>query len=123
MVALAGHAGGPAIQGDADENVLADAVERALDEAGWETAHVVGNSLGGYVALQLATRGRARSVVALAPSDLLNRLGRVAGLLEAVSQLPTDEGPARALTAGLIADGLAAVDAWNEWHRARTPAA
>ena len=63
------------------------------------------------------------AIVGLAPSDLLNRLGRVAGLLDAVSQLPTDEGPAQALTAGLIADGVAAVDAWNKWHRSRTPVA
>ena len=48
--------------------MLADAVERAMDEAGFETAHLVGNSLGGYVALQLAARGRARAVVALAPA-------------------------------------------------------
>ena len=39
-----------------------------MDEAGFETAHIVGNSLGGYVALQLAARGRAESVVALAPA-------------------------------------------------------
>ena len=39
-----------------------------MDEAGFETAHLVGNSLGGNVALQLAARGRARSVVALAPA-------------------------------------------------------
>jgi pimeloyl-ACP methyl ester carboxylesterase len=45
----------------------AAAVERALDEAGFETAHVAGNSLGGYLALKLAERGRARSVVALPP--------------------------------------------------------
>jgi pimeloyl-ACP methyl ester carboxylesterase len=38
-----------------------------MDEAGFETAHIAGNSLGGYLALQLAARGRARSVVALAP--------------------------------------------------------
>ena len=63
------------------------------------------------------------AIVGMAPSDLLNRLGRVAGLLEAVSQLPTDEGPAQALIAGLIADGVAAVDAWNKWHRSRTPVA
>ena len=31
-------------------------------------AHLVGNSLGGYVALRLAQRGRAASVVALAPA-------------------------------------------------------
>ena len=65
---LAGHAGGPRIEGEIHEDVLADGVERALDQVGWETAHVVGSSLGGYVALQLAARGRARSVVALAPS-------------------------------------------------------
>ena len=39
-----------------------------MDDAGFETAHIVGNSLGGYMALQLAARGRARSVVALAPA-------------------------------------------------------
>jgi pimeloyl-ACP methyl ester carboxylesterase len=67
-VTLAGHAGGPPIVGEVGDASLADAVERAMDEAGVETAHVVGNSLGGYVALQLASRGRARSVVALAPA-------------------------------------------------------
>jgi pimeloyl-ACP methyl ester carboxylesterase len=65
---LAGHAGGPPIEGEAGEGVLVDAVEEAMDEAGFDTAHVAGNSLGGYVALQLAARGRARSVVAFAPA-------------------------------------------------------
>ena len=65
---LAGHAGGPPIEGEVTTAVLADAVERAMDEAGFETAHIVGNSLGGYLALQLAARGRARTVVALAPA-------------------------------------------------------
>jgi pimeloyl-ACP methyl ester carboxylesterase len=65
---LAGHAGGPPLEGEIDDSVLADGVERAMDEAGFETAHIVGNSLGGYVALQLAARGRARTVVALAPA-------------------------------------------------------
>jgi pimeloyl-ACP methyl ester carboxylesterase len=65
---LAGHAGGPAIDGPADEDALADAVEAAMDEAGFATANVVGNSLGGYLALRLAARGRACSVVALAPA-------------------------------------------------------
>jgi len=39
-----------------------------MDAAGFETAHLAGNSLGGWVALQLAARGRARSVTALAPA-------------------------------------------------------
>ena len=64
---LPGHAGGPPIAGAVDDSLLPDAVERAMDEAGFETAHLVGNSLGGFVALQLAARGRATSVVALAP--------------------------------------------------------
>jgi pimeloyl-ACP methyl ester carboxylesterase len=66
---LAGHAGGPALSGDAPpEDQVVEAVERAMDEAGFERAHLAGNSLGGYVALQLAARGRAQSVVALAPA-------------------------------------------------------
>lgn len=65
---LAGHAGGPPVEGGVDESALADGVERAMDGAGFETAHLVGNSLGGYLALQLAARGRARTVVALAPA-------------------------------------------------------
>ena len=40
-----------------------------MDVAGFATAHLVGNSLGGYVALlRLAQRGRAETVVALAPA-------------------------------------------------------
>lgn len=66
---LLGHAGGPRLDGQVvSDSLIVDAVERAMDEAGFETAHIVGNSLGGYVALQLAARGRARSVVALAPA-------------------------------------------------------
>jgi pimeloyl-ACP methyl ester carboxylesterase len=59
---LPGHAGGPPFAGE-----LADAVERAMDDAGFATAHIAGNSLGGYVALELAARDRARTVVAFAP--------------------------------------------------------
>jgi pimeloyl-ACP methyl ester carboxylesterase len=64
---LVGHAGGPPLEGEVTRDLLPDAIERAMDEAGFETAHIVGNSLGGYFALQLAARGRAESVVALAP--------------------------------------------------------
>lgn len=64
---LPGHAGGPPV-GEISHHTLPDAIERAMDELGWETAHIAGNSLGGFVALQLAARGRARTVVALAPA-------------------------------------------------------
>jgi pimeloyl-ACP methyl ester carboxylesterase len=65
---LLGHAGAQPLEGVFGDAMLADAVERAMDDAGFETAHLVGNSLGGYLALELAARGRARSVVALAPA-------------------------------------------------------
>jgi pimeloyl-ACP methyl ester carboxylesterase len=67
-VTLAGHAGGPPLPGELGDDTLAEGVERAMDAAGFELADVVGNSLGGYTALRLAARGRARSVVALAPA-------------------------------------------------------
>jgi pimeloyl-ACP methyl ester carboxylesterase len=51
---------------------LADAVEQAMDEAGFERAHVAGNSLGGWIALELARRGRALTVVGLSPAGLLH---------------------------------------------------
>jgi pimeloyl-ACP methyl ester carboxylesterase len=49
---------------------LADAVEGELDRLGWERPALVSNSLGGWVALELARRGRASPVVAIAPSGL-----------------------------------------------------
>ena len=67
-ITLAGHAGGPRIEAAITDAVLADAVEAEMDRAGWATAHLAGNSLGGYVALQLAARGRAETVVAFAPA-------------------------------------------------------
>jgi pimeloyl-ACP methyl ester carboxylesterase len=42
---LAGHAGGPPLNGGgATGAALADAVERAMDDAGFATAHLVGNT-------------------------------------------------------------------------------
>jgi pimeloyl-ACP methyl ester carboxylesterase len=66
---LAGHAGGAPLPPGVDPDVaIVDAVEAAMDAVGWETATIVGNSLGGYVAFQLAARGRAQAVIALAPA-------------------------------------------------------
>jgi pimeloyl-ACP methyl ester carboxylesterase len=68
-VTLAGHVGGQEVPAEtASLTVLVDAVERDMDDAGFDTAHLVGNSLGGWIALELARRGRARSVVAIAPA-------------------------------------------------------
>jgi pimeloyl-ACP methyl ester carboxylesterase len=58
---------------------LADAVERAMDDAGFERALVCGNSLGGWIALELARRGRADSVVAISPAGLQHAREKVWG--------------------------------------------
>jgi pimeloyl-ACP methyl ester carboxylesterase len=66
---MAGHNGGPrAGTWSLSSSVLADHVERQMDELGWDTAHIVGNSLGGWVAFELERRGRARSVTGIAPA-------------------------------------------------------
>ncbi|HEX8102316.1 MAG TPA: alpha/beta fold hydrolase [Solirubrobacteraceae bacterium] len=64
---LPGHTGGPpAPEGD-DISELVDALERMLDEVGWDQAHIAGFSLGGWMTLELAKRGRARTATAFAP--------------------------------------------------------
>lgn len=51
-----------------DTAVLVDDIERRLDQLGWETAHIVGNSLGGWVGFELERRGRARTLTGIAPA-------------------------------------------------------
>lgn len=58
---------------------LADAVEAAMDEAGFASAHVAGNSLGGWIALILGRRGRARTVTAISPAGLAHARERILG--------------------------------------------
>jgi pimeloyl-ACP methyl ester carboxylesterase len=67
---LAGHLGGPPLSVAPPLVVegIVDAMCRQLDDAGIDSAHLVGNSLGGWVALELARRGRAKSVLALSPA-------------------------------------------------------
>ncbi|MFE3618175.1 alpha/beta fold hydrolase, partial [Streptomyces anulatus] len=65
--AFAGHWGGPKVEGWAmDVYALADQIEDQLDELGWRTCHIAGNSLGGWVGLELARRGRARTLTTIA---------------------------------------------------------
>lgn len=70
LARLAGHADGPPLPPGTPATVraLADQLERDLDRAGVGAAHLVGNSLGGWLALELAARGRALSVTALSPA-------------------------------------------------------
>jgi len=66
---LAGHLGGPGLAaGNHGIAPVADALEALLDDGGIDRAHVVGNSLGGWLACEMAQRGRALSVVAFSPA-------------------------------------------------------
>ncbi|MDO9406947.1 alpha/beta fold hydrolase [Patulibacter sp.] len=75
---LPGHIGGPELPFVVDPgpgrerfDVLVDALERHLDDHGvHEPIDVVGNSIGGWAALELARRGRARRVVAIGPMGM-----------------------------------------------------
>ncbi|OUC97069.1 alpha/beta fold hydrolase [Streptosporangium minutum] len=52
---------------------LADAVVSFCDMLGLREPHVAGNSLGGYVALELASRGVVRTATALSPAGFWSR--------------------------------------------------
>jgi pimeloyl-ACP methyl ester carboxylesterase len=69
-LSLPGYGRSEPVEGEPTVPALADAVEEAMDAAGLDTAHVVGNSMGGCIASDLARRGRARSVVAISPAGL-----------------------------------------------------
>ncbi|MEU8382667.1 alpha/beta fold hydrolase [Streptosporangium sp. NPDC048865] len=52
---------------------LADSIESFFAVLGLRDPHVAGNSLGGYVALELASRGVVASAAALSPAGFWNR--------------------------------------------------
>jgi pimeloyl-ACP methyl ester carboxylesterase len=65
---MPGHNGGAKGSFFLSSGALADDVERRMDALGWDTAHIVGNSLGGWVAFELERRGRARTLTGIAPA-------------------------------------------------------
>jgi pimeloyl-ACP methyl ester carboxylesterase len=68
-VTTLGHRGGVAAKRrPVTVRDLVDDVERALDARGLKRPHIAGNSLGGWMAIELARRGRARTVCALSPA-------------------------------------------------------
>jgi pimeloyl-ACP methyl ester carboxylesterase len=71
-VDLPGHGHSPPLPAglDSTPEALADALEREMLGAGFDSAHLAGNSLGGWIALELARRGRARTVTAISPAGL-----------------------------------------------------
>src|ERR1700712_3835548 len=70
LPALGHQAGRPCEKRPCRIEHVVDDVERSLDALGIQRAHVAGNSMGGWLALELARRGRARSVCALSPAGM-----------------------------------------------------
>jgi pimeloyl-ACP methyl ester carboxylesterase len=67
---LHGHAGGPPLDSQVAPSVqaLVDGIEEGLDRLGLPKVHIAGNSLGGWIGIELARRGRAQSLVLLSPA-------------------------------------------------------
>jgi pimeloyl-ACP methyl ester carboxylesterase len=72
VVDLPGHGASAPLPPGADAGcpALAATLVGVLDELGVRRPHVVGNSLGGWVALEVAAAGAAASVTGLAPAGL-----------------------------------------------------
>ncbi|MDQ1568260.1 MAG: hypothetical protein QOF96_3140 [Actinomycetota bacterium] len=79
---LPGHCGGAALAPDRPVTVAAvvDTLAAELDRRQIDRAHLVGNSLGGWLALELARRGRARSVVVFGSAGAWSSERRVRAL-------------------------------------------
>jgi pimeloyl-ACP methyl ester carboxylesterase len=67
---LHGHAGGPPLDPHDPPSVeaLVDGIEAELDRLGLQKVHIAGNSLGGWIGIELARRGRAKSLVLFSPA-------------------------------------------------------
>ena len=98
---------------------LADAVEDEMGRADFDTAHLAGNSLGGWISLELARRGRARTVTAISPAGLQHRREKawganiLRGMRWASQNLPTPDALRRnPVTRSLLA-GPTSGRPWN----------
>jgi pimeloyl-ACP methyl ester carboxylesterase len=110
-VDMPGFGGSPAFANGTPPTpqALAASLAAFLDELGIDRAHLAGNSLGGWVALELAKLGRARSVVTLSAAGFwvaplgprptpIRRIGRA--LLPIVPLLARSARGRRALLRG-----------------------
>jgi pimeloyl-ACP methyl ester carboxylesterase len=69
-VDLPGFGQSAPLAGEPTPAALGEAVAAQLKAIGVQRAHLAGNSLGGWVALEMALAGHARSVTAIAPAGL-----------------------------------------------------
>lgn len=104
---LPGHLGAPPLSENTPvtADTLVERIEAELEREGIRAAHVAGNSLGGWLALELARRGRALSVVAVSPIGLLtpDEIDRLTRRLRASHAVASNLGR---LARGLASFGL-----------------
>jgi pimeloyl-ACP methyl ester carboxylesterase len=104
---------------DCTPEALADAVEDEMARAGFDSAHIAGNSLGGWIGFELARRGRARTVTAISPAGLQHArekdwgAGILRGLRWAARTLPAPEALLRNPVTRTLLAGPTAARAWN----------
>src|SRR3954447_16697966 len=105
---------------DLTPEALADAVEDEMGRAGLERVHIAGNSLGGWVALELARRGRAETVTAISPAGLQHGRERDWGvsILRAIRWISQNAPPppflARNPVGRILAAGPSYMRAWRK---------
>lgn len=91
--AIGHHGGPPVLRRPATAVDVVDWAERYLDEHDLHRPHLVGHSMGGFVAIELARRGRAATVCALSPGGFWSSGD---GLRErTMSQITNSAGMAR----------------------------
>ncbi|MCX4096288.1 alpha/beta fold hydrolase [Nocardia sp. alder85J] len=73
-VDLPGFGASPALP-ETTVDTLTDALDAFLTEHGLDRPHLAGNSMGGLIALDLAARGRARSVTVFSPIGFWSAAG------------------------------------------------
>jgi hypothetical protein len=56
------------------------------------------------------------AIVAMAPSELVDRLAVAAGLLEALLELPTDSSPVVAIVPGVATRARSVLEDWQKWQ-------
>jgi hypothetical protein len=59
------------------------------------------------------------AIIELAPTDLIERLALVTGLLEALTELPADSAPAIALGPATAERARVSLEMWRDWSAKR----
>jgi hypothetical protein len=63
------------------------------------------------------------AIVGPAPEELIDRLASIAGLLEAVAELPADSPPVLALIRRLVVRTRESLAEWDAWQKEHVPRA